>query len=63
MQNANQNSGLLVKDFAENYMEKLFYFCLKKTGNNTEAEDLTNDIALNVISSLVKGITPTNFSA
>ena len=24
----------LINEFVDNYMEKLFYFCLKKTGNN-----------------------------
>ena len=36
-----------------------FYFCLKKTGNQVEAEDLTQDIALQIISSLNKGTIPT----
>ena len=53
----------LIKEFAENYMEKLFYFCLKKTGNHTEAEDLTQDIALQIITALNKGTIPTSFSA
>ena len=53
----------LIKEFAEDYMEKLFYFCLKKTGNNTEAEDLTQDIALQIITALNKGTIPTSFSA
>ncbi|MBD5529443.1 MAG: sigma-70 family RNA polymerase sigma factor [Lachnospiraceae bacterium] len=53
----------LVSEFAENYMEKLFYFCLKKTGSSTEAEDLTQDIALNILTALNKGTTPTSFSA
>ena len=53
----------LIYEFTENYMEKLFYFCLKKTGNNNEAEDLTQDIALNVLSSINKGFLPNNFSA
>lgn len=53
----------LVSDFAENYMEKLFYFCLKKTGSSTEAEDLTQDIALNILTALNKGTIPTSFSA
>lgn len=52
-----------IADFTENYMEKLFYFCLKKTGNETEAQDLTQDIALNVLTALNKGIIPTSFSA
>ncbi len=53
----------LMNEFSENYMEKLFYFCLKKTGNQIEAEDLTQDIALNIITALNKGILPENFSA
>ena len=53
----------LIKEFAEHYMETLFYFCLKKTSNSTEAEDLTQDIALNVLTALGKGTVPENFSA
>lgn len=53
----------LVAEFAKNYMEKLFYFCLKKTGSSTEAEDLTQDIALNILTALDKGTIPTSFSA
>lgn len=44
-------------------MQKLFYFCLKKTGNLIEAEDLTQDIALNVLNTLENGATPACFSA
>lgn len=53
----------LIQDFICNYMEKIFYFCLKKTSNQFEAEDLTQDIALNVINQLDKGVVPINFSA
>lgn len=63
MQEANVIRDRFVKEFAENYMEKLFYFCLKKTGSNVEAEDLTQDIALNIITALNKGTIPTNFAA
>ncbi len=63
MQETNEMRNLLIKEFAENYMEKLFYFCLKKTGNHIEAEDLTQDIALQIIMALNKGTIPTNFSA
>lgn len=59
----NQVRDGLVKEFTETYMEKLFYFCLKKTGSNTEAEDLTQDISLNIIMALNKGAVPTHFSA
>ena len=53
----------LIKDFAENYMEALFYFCLKKTSNSADAEDLTQDIALNILTALRKGTVPENFPA
>lgn len=59
MQKTNEMQEHLVKEFTENYMEKLFYFCLKKTGSNAEAEDLTQDIALNIITALNKGTVPT----
>ena len=54
---------LLIGEFAENYMEKLFYFCLKKTGNKEDAEELTQDIAYNVILALNNGTIPSGFSA
>jgi len=53
----------LMREFAENYMQKLFYFCLKKTGDSYEAEELTQDIALNILSALDGGILPESFSA
>jgi len=63
MQKANEMRDCLIKEFVENYMEKLFYFCLKKTGNNVEAEDLTQDIALQIGIAFNKGTIPENFSA
>jgi len=63
MQKPNEMRDLLINEFAENYMEKLFYFCLKKTGSHIEAEDLTQDIALQIITALNKGTIPTSFSA
>lgn len=56
-------SDMLITDFVENYMEKLFYFCLKRTGSDKEAEDLTQDIALNIVAELRKGGIPTSFFA
>ena len=53
----------LMSEFAENYMQKLFYFCLKKTGDSYEAEELTQDIALNILSALDSGALPDSFSA
>lgn len=63
MSSATSTRDRLVSEFAENYMEKLFYFCLKKTGSSTEAEDLTQDIALNILTALDKGTIPASFSA
>ena len=63
MQEPNETRKNLINDFSQNYMAKIFYFCLRKTGNNFEAEDLTQDIALQVISALNKGTIPTSFSA
>ncbi len=58
-----ENKKRLIDEFTDNYTEKLFYFCLKKTGDSYEAEDLTSDIALNIITSLESGTVPMNFSA
>lgn len=63
MRSPEQNGEWLKNMFVQNYMEKLFYFCLKKTGNSEEAEDLTSEIAINILASLEKGIFPENFSA
>ena len=63
MQETNEMRDRLMGEIVENYMEKLFYFCLKKTGNHIEAEDLTQDIALQIITALNKGTIPTSFSA
>ncbi len=63
MQETNRMCDQLINEFTENYIEKLFYFCLKKTGNNVEAEDLTQDIALQIITALNRGAIPTRFSA
>lgn len=54
---------LLLKELTENYAAKLFYFCLKKTGDSFEAEDLTSDILVNILSALQKGGSPANFPA
>ena len=52
-----------LNSLTQNYKDKLFYFCLKKTGNSFEAENLTSDILLNIITSLERGNEPKNFEA
>ena len=34
-----------IRVYIKQYMEKVFYFCLKKTGSQQEAEDLASDIS------------------
>ena len=53
----------LIKHFADDYYEKLYYFCLKKTSDNHEAEDLAQEIAVAVIHELREGTIPDNFPA
>ena len=59
----NDQTEKLIQAFTDDYFEKLYYFCLKKVSNDNEAEDLTADIAMNIIQELRKGIQPNNFSA
>lgn len=40
MANSNGMREVLMKEFAENYMEPLYYFCLKKTGDSYEAWEM-----------------------
>lgn len=44
------------------YMDKLFYFALKKTGDSYEAENLTSDILENILAALERGNRPEHFS-
>ncbi|MBP3333180.1 MAG: sigma-70 family RNA polymerase sigma factor [Clostridia bacterium] len=57
------NASHLKNRYAEDFLEKVFYFCIKKTGNITEAEDLSSDISLSVFTQLEKGNLPVAFDA
>ncbi len=52
-----------IAEYSDKYMEKIFYFCLKKTGRQQEAEDLTAEISLCVIAELRRGVIPEKFPA
>ena len=52
-----------VARLTDELLPKLYYFCLKKTSDRGEAEDLTQDIALQVLTALRGGRQPENFSA
>ncbi len=59
----NPETERLLADYTSEYMEKIFYFCLRKCGNVPAAEDLSSDISLNILIALQKGIVPANFPA
>lgn len=44
--------------YCEQYLEKVFYFCLRKTGNEHDAEELAAEIGCEVISALKRGAQP-----
>ena len=48
--------------YTEEYIGKIFYFCLKKTDKEQEAEELTSDISLCVLNELERGVIPEYFS-
>lgn len=48
---------------ASEYLDPLFYFCLKKTGNSYTAEDLAGEIVCEALVSLRHGCRPLDFSA
>ncbi len=47
--------------FTGEYLSKIFYFCLKKTGNEQDAAELAGDISLQVVQALSKGTEPDQF--
>lgn len=53
---------LRISEFASEYFERVYYYCLKKTGNETEAAELSQDIALGIIEQLRRGACPDSFS-
>ncbi len=58
-----KNIENLITDFCENDMEKIFYFSLRKTGKEQEAEELTQEISLCILNALYYGTVPKNFNA
>ena len=49
--------------YGQEYMGKIFYYCLRKTGDSHEAEDLASDITLQVLTTLHNGACPVHFPA
>lgn len=57
------NTEKLLNIFIEHYMSNIFYYCLKKTGDKNDADELVSDISLCVVDAINKGIIPDNFGA
>ena len=53
----------LINRFVSEYMTPIFYFSLKRTNNEEKAQDLTQDIALEVIKAINAGRAIENFHA
>lgn len=53
----------LAEEYARDYMGKIFYFCLRKTGDSHEAEDLASDITLQILTALHEGVEILSFPA
>ena len=53
---------LRISEFTSEYFERVYYYCLKKTGSETEAAELSQDIALGIIEQLRRGACPDSFS-
>ena len=52
-----------VEYYCNEFLEKIYYFCLKKTGDVLSAEDLSSEISTEVLSALHKGALPEHFEA
>ena len=50
------------EQYAKEYLGKIFYFCLKKTGNEQHAEELASDISYEILAALARGNKPAVFS-
>ena len=53
----------LAEEYARDYMGKIFYYCLRKTGDSHEAEDLASDITFQILTALHEGVEIPNFPA
>ena len=47
--------------FCSEFVDKIYYYCLKKTGTTEEAEDLGSEIVVEVLTALSKGVLTEHF--
>lgn len=62
MKDGENLAELRIGEFTSEYFERVYYYCLKKTGSETEAAELSQDIALGIIEQLRRGACPDSFS-
>ena len=53
----------LAESYGQEYMGKIFYYCLRKTGDSHEAEELASDITYQILTALHEGVDVLNFPA
>ncbi len=53
----------LAETYGQEYMGKIFYYCLRKTGDSHEAEELASDITLQILTALHEGVEILSFPA
>ena len=53
----------LAEAYGQEYMGKIFYYCLRKTGDSHEAEELASDITYQILTALHEGVDVLNFPA
>lgn len=53
---------LRIGEFVSEYFERIYYYCLKKTGRESEAAEISQETALAVIEQLRRGACPESFS-
>ena len=53
----------LAETYGQEYMGKIFYYCLRKTGDSHEAEELASDITFQILTALHEGVDILNFPA
>lgn len=49
--------------FCREYLDRLYYFCLRKTGSTVEAEDLAGETAVEILAALGRGVIPDHMDA
>ena len=58
----NPTPEALMEQYAADFMEKVYYFCLRKCGDPFAAEDLTSEITYEIMAALRKGTQPQNYA-